>query len=316
MVQGRLNVVTGAFSYTGRNIARLLLDRGERVRTLTGHPDRPNPFRGAVEAFPYNFDDRAAMIASLRGAEVLYNTYWVRFPRAGVGFEQAVENSRTLIGAAAEAGVRRFVHISIANPSEDSPLPYYRGKAAVERALAESGLSYAIVRPTVLFGAEDILINNIAWMLRRLPVFGIFGRGDYGIQPVHVADVAALAVELGDGEEDAVRDAAGPERYSFEDLVALIRQAVGGRARLIRVPPALGLVATRALGRLLHDVVLTRDEIRGLMAGLLVSHEGTREAGRAAHRPPPCATRCSEWLTSHAAELGITYRSELARHYR
>jgi len=315
MAQTRLNIVTGAFGYTGRYIARLLLDRGERVRTLTGHPDRPNPFAGAVEAFPYNFDNRAALVENLRGAEILYNTYWLRFPRGGVGFGHAVENSRILIGAAAEAGVRRFVHISVTNPSEDSPFPYFRGKAAVERAVIESGLSHAIVRPTVLFGGEDILINNIAFMLRRLPVFGVFGRGDYAIQPVHVGDVAALAVRLGDGRDDVVRDAAGPERYAFEELLALIRQAVGSKARLIHVPPALGLAAAGALGLLVRDVVITRDEVRGLMAGLLVSHEGTREAGRAAHRPPTCPTRFSEWLREHAAELGASYRSELARHY-
>src|SRR5438270_13412726 len=78
-----MDAVTGAFSYTGRSITRRLLEAGREVRTLTGHPSRPDPFGGKVSVVPYAFDDPAALAASLRGAEVLYNTYWVRFPYRG-----------------------------------------------------------------------------------------------------------------------------------------------------------------------------------------------------------------------------------------
>ena len=320
MTQGELNIVTGAFGYTGRYITRVLLDRAgaaggapgrgvtvpsARVRTLTGHPDRPNPFGSAVEALPFDFADPQALVEHLRGATALYHTYWIRFNRGEASFDRAVENSRILIRAAVEAGVRRFVHISITNPSEDSPFPYFRGKALVERALKESGLSYAIVRPTVLFGGEDILINNIAWLLRQLPVFGVFGKGDYRIQPVHVEDVAALAVAMADRSEDIVEDAVGPETYTFNELVMLIRREIGSGARIIHVPPALALAAGAVLGRVVRDVVITRDEIGGLMANLLVSD-----------KPPTCPTRFSEWLRDQADQLGARYRSELQRHYR
>ena len=201
---GGLDVVTGAFGFTGRYITARLLRLGRRVRTLTGHPDRPNPFGAAVEVAPLNFADQAGLVKSLSGAETLYNTYWVRFPYRGVTFNDAVANSRRLFAAARAAGVRRVVHISIVNPSPDSPLPYFRGKALVEEALITSGLAYAIVRPTVIFGPEDILFNNIAWMLRRFPVFGIPGDGNYCLQPVFVDDVARLAVELGRREDDLI----------------------------------------------------------------------------------------------------------------
>lgn len=179
-----LNVVTGAFGYTGKHIARHLLDIGKQVRTITGHPDRDNPFGGRVPAFPFNFDNPAALVKNLRGATTLYNTYWVRFNRGRVSFDTAVENTRKLISACVDAGVQRIVHVSITNASADSPLPYFRGKGLLETEIIQSGLSYAIIRPTVIFGPEDVLINNIAWLLRRFPVFAVPGAGDCRLQPV------------------------------------------------------------------------------------------------------------------------------------
>lgn len=305
MSSQELHVVTGAFGFLGKYITRILLRRGERVKTLTGHPERPNPFGGRVEAVPFHFDDPARLAEDLRGASTVFNTYWVRFNYGPVNYDGAVENSQKLIRAAVRAEVKRFVHVSITNPSEDSPFPYFRGKAEVERTLIGSGLSYAIVRPTVLFGREDILFNNIAWLLKRLPAFGVFGAGDYRIQPVHVGDVADLAVELAGLKDNVVRDAAGPETYSFEELVSLIRRTVKSRAWVVHVPPGLALFASFLLNPLLGDVVITRDEVYGLMAGLLTSGEETL-----------CPTRFSEWLEEHAGEAGAHYASEIERHYR
>lgn len=301
---GGLDVVTGAFGFTGRYITVRLLRLGRRVRTLTGHPDRPNPFGAAVEVAPLNFADQAGLVKSLSGAETLYNTYWVRFPYRGVTFNDAVANSRRLFAAARAAGVRRVVHISIVNPSPDSPLPYFRGKALVEEALITSGLAYAIVRPTVIFGPEDILFNNIAWMLRRFPVFGIPGDGNYCLQPVFVDDVARLAVELGRREDDLIVEAAGPEVYTFKGLVRLIAEKVGGRARLVHVPPGVALLAAGLIGRLVGDVVLTRDELSGLMANLLV-----------ASGPATGEVTFSRWLGENAHRVGLAYASEVRRHY-
>ncbi|HJW84546.1 MAG TPA: NAD(P)H-binding protein [Anaerolineae bacterium] len=300
-----MDVVTGALGYTGKYITRGLLAQGGRVRTLTGHLDRPNPFGDRVDVAPLSFDDPAALVESLRGAATLYNTYWVRFSHGALTFERAVENTRTLFRAAKQAGVRRVVHVSIANPSEDSLLPYYRGKALLERDLIESGLSYAMLRPTVIFGDEDILINNIAWLLRRFPVFGVPGAGDYTIQPIFVEDMADLAVSLGARRDDVIVDAVGPEVYTFDTLVRLIARAVGSRARIVHVPPGLGLFLAQVIGRLLGDVTLTREELDGLMASLLVSSG-----------PPTGRTLLSEWLAQHAETVGVRYASEVQRHYR
>jgi len=303
--QSELNVVTGAFGYTGKYITRRLLATGARVKTLTGHPGRPNPFGGQVMAAPFNFDDPPALAGQLSGAATLYNTYWVRFSRGEVTFDRAVEDTRTLIRAAREAGVGRIVHISITNPTQDSPLPYFRGKAMVEEAIIASGLSYAIIRPTVIFGVEDILINNIAWLLRRFPLFVVPGRGDYRFQPIFVEDLAELAVQAAGKHDNLVLDAAGPEVYSFDEFVRLVGQTVGSKTRVIHLPPSLTLYLSKLMGYFLGDVVLTRDEVTGLMSDLLVSDAA-----------PTGKTSLKSWLGENAATLGASYTSELDRHYR
>jgi uncharacterized protein YbjT (DUF2867 family) len=299
-----LCVVTGAFGFTGRHIARRLLDLGKRVRTLTGHPSASNPFASSIEVAPLDFADPEELRRSLTGARVLFNTYWVRFAHGCVSFEQAIENSHILFRAARAAGVERIVHVSVTNPSEDSPLPYFRGKAQVERALRESGVSFAIVRPSVMFGTGDVLLNNIAWLLRHFPVFAIAGGGRYLLQPVHVEDVAELAVRASLETRDLTLDAVGPEILAFEKLVRLFAEATHSRSKIVHLSPAAVHAAVWVLGHLVGDVVLTRDELAGLMAGLLVSSA-----------PPTARTRLSEWLCDNADSLGLRYASELQRHF-
>ena len=299
------DVVTGAFSFTGRFIAGRLLAGGRRVRTLTNHPQRPGAHEIDVDVAPLQFTDRAALVESFRGAEVFYNTYWVRFRHGGIGFGDAVANTRTLMSAAAEAGVRKVVHISVSNPSIDSPLDYYAGKARTEEIVRESGMPWAVVRPTLIFGPGDILINNIAWLLRRMPVFLIPKRGLYRVQPVAGEDVAEIAVWAAAESENVVVDAAGPEIISYADLVGSVAVAVGRRPRVVNLPPSLTLLAGDVVGLLVRDVMLTRQELEGLMDELLVSHEAPRGT-----------RRVDDWLLKSADSLGKKYASELDRHFR
>jgi uncharacterized protein YbjT (DUF2867 family) len=299
------DLVTGAFSYSGAHIASRLLACGKDVTTLTFHPDRPHPLRDRVRAFPYRFDDPVALTRALEGVSTLYNTYWVRFDHGGTTYAGAVANSRMLFHAASRAGVSRIVHVSIANPSIGSPLPYYRGKALVERALAEVGVSYAIVRPTWIFGGErEILANNIAWILRHMPLFAIPGDGRYPVQPVHIDDLARICVHAAQATSGVVLDAAGPQTLSFEELVHAVRRATGSRAPIVHLPPFALRAVARALGLLVRDVVLTGDEIKGLTAGLLVSHHAP--LGRVAF---------TDWLNEHARSIGQSYANELQRHF-
>ena len=273
-----------------------------RVRTITNSTGRQSPLQGRIEARPFNFDQPDRLVESLRGASVLYNTYWVRFNASDFRHSTAVENTITLFRAAKEAGVERLVHVSITNPSEDSPLEYFHGKAVLERALRESGLSYAILRPTVLFGEQDILINNIAWLLRRFPVFGVFGTGQYRLQPIFVDDLASLAVAQGASRENAIINAIGPETFTYRSLVRTIGQAIGRVRPIFSIQPALGTILGWALGQVVGDVVITRPEIEGLMAELLYVDS-----------PPAGATSLSAWARDHSSSLGIRYSSEMAR---
>jgi uncharacterized protein YbjT (DUF2867 family) len=299
-----LDAVTGAFSYRGRFVAPRLLARGRKLRTLTNHPNPRSPLAAQVEALPLDFEQPARLVDALRGVDTLYNTYWVRSTHGAASFTAAVRNTGVLIDAAREAGVRRMVHVSIANPDQ-SDLPYYRGKTQLEQRVRESGLPYAIVRPTLLFGHGDVLINNITWFIRHLPVFGIPGDGQYRLQPVFVEDYADQIVAAGASAENLTIDVAGPEIFTFEGLVRMLRDAVGARTALVHLPPRLALLGAQVVSLALRDITLTGNEVRGLMAELLISHE-----------PSTCPTRLSDWARGHRDELGRHYASELERHYR
>jgi uncharacterized protein YbjT (DUF2867 family) len=301
---GDFDVVTGAFSYSGAAIASELQAAGRRVRTLTGHPDRA-PAGTAIEVRPLDFTDPAGLAESMRGARALFNTYWVRFARGPVSHEAAVAQSRVLFRAAAEAGVRRIVHVSITHPSADSPYPYFRGKAAVELALADLGLPHAVLRPSILFGGSGVLINNIAWLLRRMPVFAVGGTGSYRVRPIHVDDLARLCLRAGDSAQTEVIDAVGPDRPTFAELVDHIRDAVGSRSRVIRVPGSLIPAAARVLGLALRDTLLTAEEYEALADGL-ADTDG----------PATGEVSLLQWITDHKGTLGLGYANELERHFR
>ena len=298
-----LDAVTGAFSYSGRAIAARLAQDGRRIRTLTGHPRRA-PEGSEIDVRPLDFDDPVELAESLRGVTTLYNTYWIRFAQGRVDHDVAVANSRTLFHAAARAGVRRIVHVSITNPSIESPFPYFRGKALVERALVETATTFAVVRPGILFGGDGVLLNNIAWLVRRFPLFPVGGDGGYRVRPIHVDDLADLCVRLGGESHDTVVDAVGPERPTFRQLVETIGDAVDHRPCIVSVPPATVPLFAAAVGLAVSDVLLTRDEYLALAAGLADTNG-----------PATAPTRVSEWLRSHGSELGTTYANELVRHF-
>ncbi len=305
MTSNEIHVVTGAFGFSGQYIAKRLLEAGYEVRTLTNSFNRENPFEGKVKAYPFNFDNPEKLVESLKGASVLYNNYWVRFNYTNnttFTYASAVENSIKLFKAAKKTGIKRIVHISITNPSGDSPFEYFSGKARLEKALIESGLSYAILRPAVLFGKEDILINNIAWFLRKFPAFGVFGDGNYRLQPIYVDDLAKLAVEQGAKTENVIIDAIGPETFTYRELVREIGKAIGKKRPIVSIPPSIGYLMGLLVGKILKDVTITHDEIEGLMADLLYTSS-----------PPAGQTRLTDWIKKHSSTVGMHYSSELAR---
>jgi len=298
------DVVTGAFGYSGAAIARELLVAGHRVRTLTGHPGRA-PDGSEIDVRPLDFADSGGLERDLRGAHTLYNTYWVRFGHGRASHATAVANSRTLFAAAARAGIQRIVHVSITHADPASPYPYFSGKAAVEAYVRDLGVPYAIARPAILYGRDGVLLNNIAWLLRRLPVFAVGGRGDYRIRPIHVDDLARLCRQLGGQPDSVTVDAVGPESLAFRDMVLAIRAAVGSRALVVPAPGWAIPPLSAILGAALRDVLLTPDEYRAMADGLADS-DG----------PSTGSTSLTEWIAGHGSELGRSYANELTRHYR
>ena len=302
--QAQTDAVTGAFSYSGAAIARELLAAGHRVRTLTGHPERA-PAGSGIEVRPLDFADPGGLLRSLRGIATLYNTYWVRFAHGRVSHQVAVANSQVLFDAALRAGVRRIVHISITHADPASPYPYFKGKAEVEQYLIGTGVSCAILRPAILFGGNGVLVNNMAWLLRRLPVFAVGGGGGYRIRGIHVDDLARLCVEMGGRSDTVLLDAVGPQSLAFRDMVAAIRAAVGSKAAILPVPGWLVPALSAGLGVVVHDVLLTREEYQAMAAGLADSDA-----------PSTGQVVFTDWVAEHGPALGRVYANELDLHFR
>jgi NADH dehydrogenase len=305
------DVVTGAFGYSGAAIARELRAAGRRVRTLTGHPGRA-PVGNDADVRPLDFGDPAGLARDMADAETLYCTYWVRFPHGSVTRESAVANSQVLIDAAVGAGISRIVYVSILHADTASRYPYFSGKGQVERHLAAAGVPYAIARPAILFGdaadrgtSGSVLLNNIAWLLRRLPVFAIGDGGSYRVRPIHVNDLARLCVELGAGTGNVTLDAVGPESVSFKDMVTTIRSATGSHSILVPAPGWLMPPLSGILGTMLRDVLLTTEEYQAMKNGLADSDA-----------PATGQSGLTEWIAAHGDQLGRTYANELTRHYR
>lgn len=267
------------------------------MRALTRRPQAESPFGNRVEAFPLDFADQHGLAAALGGVDTLVNTYWIRFPDRLTTFETAVMRSEALFEAARLAGVRRIVQLSVTQAAPDSPYAYFRGKAAVEAALAQSGTPHAVVRPTLVFGDGEVLVNNIAWLLRRLPLFVLPGRG-YRVQPVAAEDVAELCLEAARGQSGVVLDAAGPDVFELEELVRHVQCAVGSRAAVLRSRPRVTIALARALGATTRQTVLAREELAALGDDLLTSDQ-----------PPRGTRRFTDWLAASAPHLGTRLAS-------
>ncbi|THB64255.1 MAG: NAD-dependent epimerase/dehydratase family protein [Gammaproteobacteria bacterium] len=298
----KTHAVTGAYGYSGKYLARRLLAKGHRVITLTNSINRKNEFGDKVKAFPFNFDNYDKLVESLKGVDVLYNNYWVRFNHSLFNHSDAVKDGITLLKAAKDAGVKRIVHVSITNPSLDSDLEYFKGKAEFEKTIFDLDIPHSILRPTVLFGKEDILINNIAWSLRKLPFVGIFGDGEYKLQPIYVDDLAELMATHAEMTGNHIVDAIGPETFTYKELVNAVAYAIGIKKKISSMSPFLGYLGCRALGLIVGDMIITRDEIKGLMRNLLYVES-----------PPAGKTRLTDWLKENADTVGIKYTSELKR---
>ncbi len=295
--------VTGAFGYSGKYIAAKLLSQNKRVITLTNSINRPNPFGTKVKACKFNFDNQAELVKSLSEVKTLINTYWVRFNHKTFKHSEAVDNTLILFEAAKAAGVEKIVHVSISNPSKTSHLEYFSGKAILEEALINTGISHSILRPTIIFGQEDILINNIAWMVRTMPIMGVFGDGKYKVQPIHVLDLAETAVQEAENPNNIIIEAIGEETYEYKELVKTIANILGINRKIISVSNGFGYFMSKIIGWWKNDYVVTREEIDGLKSNLLYTPDAK----------PIGKIKLSQWIQENKNTLGKVYSNELQR---
>jgi uncharacterized protein YbjT (DUF2867 family) len=298
-------VITGAFSYSGSYIEEAFLEDGWTVRTLTRNPERAHRLQGKIDANPLDFEKIEDIEKDLRGASVLVNSYWVRFDHGDSSFAQAIQNSERLFQAAQRAGVKRIIHLSVSNADLDSELPYYSGKAKVENALMKLGPGISILRPTLIFGDEELLLNNIAWLLRKLPIFVIPVNGEYRLQPIYIKDLANLALRESKERGNRIIDAAGPEVLSFSDLIQKLIELTKSRTLRLHLPPRIAILLAKLLSVFLKDVLLTMDELQGLMQEKLYVGDDRIDG-----------LKFSEWARQHAHKLGLSYTNELNRHHQ
>jgi NADH dehydrogenase len=294
-------VITGAFSYTGSAVTQELLRRGWHVHTLTNRATPPDC--ESISAAPLRFE-REHIAQQLAGAELFINTYWIRIPWQGQTFDTAVDNSKLLLRAAKDAGVDRVVHVSVSNAAEGTNLGYYAGKDRVESYLRSELDNYAIVCPTLVVGANDVLSNNIAWFLRRFPFFPVPDGGGYRLQPITLADAARIIVDAGESEGNRKIDAAGPDIMTFREYLRLLQSACGVRRWMPAVPGWQALLILKPIELLLRDIVLTKEELLGLKQELLVSK--TAPLGTAS---------VEEWLMENGGTMGGAYVNDLQRHF-
>lgn len=296
--------VTGAFNFTGRYIAKALLRSGEKVQTLTNHPER-DPFAGAIPSFPLDFTKPEKLVQLFQGTKILFNTYWVRYQHGAISHQLAVDNIKILVDCAMKAGVKRLVHISVTNPSLETNLPYFKGKAEAEELIKQTGISYAIIRPSLIFGLEDVLINNIAWLIRHFLLFPVFNKGEAWIQPIFAEDNAKIAVEAGYRSENLTWDSVGPERYPFAEIVRMLAKVLDRKIWTPKVPNNLTLTLSQIIGFLQKDQLLTRDEMIGLLENRLISNDAPRGT-----------TLFSKWIQENSGSLGTKYLNDFNRYYR
>jgi len=308
--------ITGANSYTGRYISKILLastDTNFKIRNLTNSPNRKHDLgEKAFETMPLAYHDTSQMAKILEGTDVLFNTYWVRYnDYKGITREQSIQNSKNIVDAAKMAGVKKIVYSSHTQTSLDSPLQYIRGKAEVEQYIRESGLEYGFVKPCCIFGDtpdESIVINNISYFMRTFPVFPVSGdASSYHLQPVHVRDLAELMVDCATDPAKTSHevDAVG-HKFTVNELLTTIKDTLGLRRLIVNhVPIDVCYYGTKPIDLIFNDKFIERDDLLLMSSGITCSLE-----------PPTGKRKLTDFLEKYKDTIGRRYISSNARYYK
>jgi uncharacterized protein YbjT (DUF2867 family) len=269
-MDAKIVALAGGSGFIGRAIARrLLAGGGITVRVLTRNPEKARAhfdlpgveFVSADIAQPASLKDALAGVSTIVDA-IQFDGYPVENPQRGLTFERIdYGGALALIDAAKQAGVAQFIYISGAAADENSAHPAFRAKGRAERAIRESGLTYTIFRPSLVYGPQDKVVNGLARALRYAPVFGVPGTGRQKVQPLLVDDFAACVMLAVSGRgRNGTYDIGGPDLMTFDEMMRIIMDASGHRRPLFHIPETI----MRTVGGLLEKLpkpMLSRDAV-------------------------------------------------------
>ena len=272
----RIVAVAGGSGFIGRAIVRRLAAIPTiKVRVLTRDPKKArarSTESDAVEFVAADVNDPAGLAAAVASADTIVNAvqfdgYPIENPARGLTFNRVdYGGTVALIAAANAAGVKHFIYISGAAADERSPNPAFRAKGRAERALRDSGLTYTILRPSLVYGPEDRVVNGIARALRMTPVMIVPGTGRQLLRPLLVDDLAAcVALAISGRGRNGIFEIGGRDPMSFDDLVRLVMEITGRRRPLVHVPEPLLLIAG-AIAEKLPGALFSRDAVAFLVA--------------------------------------------------
>ncbi|MGF1447602.1 MAG: complex I NDUFA9 subunit family protein [Pikeienuella sp.] len=278
LTEAPLVTVIGGSGFVGRYIAQAMAREGWRVRVACRRPHeahfvRPYGVVGQVEPVQCNIRDDASTARAIQGAQVVINCVGILFEAGKNTFDSVqADGAARAARLAAEAGVARFVQISAIGADAASPADYARTKAAGEAAVTAAFPSATILRPSIVFGAEDQFFNRFAGMARMSPVIPVVG-GRTRFQPVWVQDVAEAAVAAASGRaESGVYELGGPNVYTFHALIEMMLRAIRRKRAIIDIPFWAARIQGRVL-QVLPNPPITLDQVRMLAVDNVVSTE-------------------------------------------
>jgi uncharacterized protein YbjT (DUF2867 family) len=265
-------LVTGASGFVGNEVVKELLAQGRQVRALVRRgSEKKLQARERVEiAFGDCLDPEAVALAAAGCDAVIHLVGIIReFPGRGITFEQVhVQATRNVVGAAKNAGVRRYLHMSALGARPEPADPYHVTNFRADEYVIHSGLTYTIFRPSVIYGPEDQSINLFARHIRRLAFLPIIGDGAYQLQPAPVWTVArafALALDR-PRTENRIYDLGGPEPLTFNEVIDTIARVLGRKVKKIHQPVWCMRFAANLCGRF-RWFPLTPGQLRMLLEG-------------------------------------------------
>ncbi|HXR24984.1 MAG TPA: NAD(P)H-binding protein [Candidatus Binataceae bacterium] len=272
----RIIAIAGGSGFIGRAIVRRLAAiPGLTVRVLTRDPVKARvrlAAEGKVDFVSADVNDPARLATVIAGADTIINAvqfdgYPIEKPSRGLTFNRVdYGGTVSLIAATKAAGVPNFIYISGAAADERSPNPAFRAKGRAERALRDAGLAFTILRPSLVYGPEDRVVNGLAKAIRMMPVMVVPGSGQQKLRPLLVDDLAAcVALAIGGRGRNGIYEVGGPDPMTFDELVRLVMEITGHKRPIIHVPENLLLVAG-AVAEKLPGALFSRDAVAFLVA--------------------------------------------------